>query len=96
METVDGLVTRISRLALHNIGLDEINRYIESVQAVNTDDVQKFGNKLDAKSSAIIIVGNSKLFLGELQKRYPNVEVIPYPELDLNTKDLRKKKVGHH
>jgi zinc protease len=93
LETVNGLVGQVASLALHGLSLDEINRYINSVQAISTADVQKFaGTRLDAKTSNIIIVGNAKLFLPELQKKYPNVEVIPVSELDLNTALLRKKK----
>ena len=92
LETVNGLVGQVASLALHGLSLDEINRYINSVQAISTEDVQKFaGTRLDAKTSNIIIVGNAKLFLPELQKKYPNVEVIPMSELDLNTALLRKK-----
>ena len=92
LETAGGLVGQIASLALHGLGLDEINRYINNVQAIGTADVQKFaGTRLDAKTSNIIIVGNAKLFLPELQKKYPNVEVIPVTELDLNTALLRKK-----
>jgi zinc protease len=93
LETVNGLVSQVASLALHGLSLDEINRYINNVQAINTADVQKFaGTRLDAKTSNIIIVGNAKLFLPELEKKYPNVEVIPVTELDLNTALLRKKK----
>ena len=92
LETVDGVVSQIAALASYGIGLDEINRFINSVQAIGPQDVQKFaGTRLDAKTSNIIIVGNAKLFLPELQKKYPNVEVIPMSELDLNTALLRKK-----
>lgn len=93
LETVNGLVSQVAGLALHGLSLDEINRYINNVQAISTADVQKFaGTRLDAKTSNIIIVGNAKLFLPELEKKYPNVEVIPVTELDLNTALLRKKK----
>jgi zinc protease len=92
LETVNGLVSRISSLALHGLSLDEINHFIENVQLINSSDVEKFARtKLDAKSSDIIIVGNSKVFLSELQKRYGNVEVIPFSQLDLNTRLLRRK-----
>jgi zinc protease len=92
LETAGGLVGQIASLALHGLGLDEINRYINNVQAIGTADVQKFaGTRLDAKTSNIIIVGNAKLFLPELQKKYSNVEVSPVTELDLNTALLRKK-----
>jgi zinc protease len=92
LETVNGLVGQVASLALHGLSLDEINRYINSVQAISTADIQKFaGTRLDAKSSNIIIVGNAKLFLPELQKKYKDVEVIPVADLDLNTALLRKK-----
>jgi len=92
LETVNGLVTQIGTLALYGLSLDEINRYITNVQAITTGDVQKFADaKLDAKTSNIIIVGNAKAFLTALQKQFPNVEVIPITELDLNTALLRKK-----
>ena len=93
LETVNGLVSQVAGLALHGLSLDEINSYINNVQSIKTEDVQKFaGTRLDAKTSNIIIVGNAKLFLPELEKKYPNVEVIPVTELDLNTALLRKKK----
>ena len=93
LETAGGLVGQVGSLALYGMGLDEINRYINNVQAISTADIQKFaGTRLDAKTANIIIVGNAKAFLPELQKKYPNVEVIPVTELDLNTALLRKKK----
>ena len=93
LETAGGLVGQIGSLALYGMGLDEINRYINNVQAITTADIQKFaGTRLDAKTSNIIIVGNAKAFLPELQKKYPNVEVIPVAELDLNSALLMRKK----
>jgi len=92
LETANGLVGQVGSLALYGIGLDEINRYINNVQTISTADIQKFaGTRLDAKTSNIIIVGNAKAFLPELQKKYPNAEVIPVAQLDLNTALLRKK-----
>ena len=92
LETATGLVSQVASLALHGMGLDEINRYINNVQAITPSDIQKFADtRLDAKTSNIIIVGNAKAFLAELQKKYPNVEVIPVGALDLNTALLRKK-----
>ncbi len=92
LETGGGLVAQVASLAVFGLSLDEINRYIDNVQAVGTADIQKFaGARLDAKSSNIIIVGDAKAFLPELQKHYANVEVIPVSEMDLNTALLRKK-----
>ena len=95
LETAGGLVAQVGTLALYGMSLDEINRYINNVQSITTADIEKFaGTRLDAKTSNIIIVGNAKAFLPELQKKYPNVEVIPLAELDLNTALLRKKQAG--
>lgn len=95
LETVNGLVGAVGALAFHGLSLDEINRYINNVEAIGPADIQKFaGARLDAKSSNIIIVGNAKAFLPELQKKYPNVEVIPVSELDLNTALLKKKQAA--
>jgi zinc protease len=92
LETVSGLVAQVSSLALYGLPLDEINHYIQNVQTINTADVQKFaGSRLDAKGANIIIVGNAKQFLPALTKSFPNVEVIPVAELDLNSASLRKK-----
>jgi zinc protease len=93
LETVNGLVGQVGSLALYGVALDEINRYIQNVQTITTADVQKFaGTRLDAKGANIIIVGNAKQFLPQLTKQFPNVEVIPVAELDLNSASLRKKK----
>jgi len=95
LETASGLVGQVGALAFHGLSLDEINRYINDVQAISSADVQKFASKtLDAKTSNIIIVGNAKAFLPELQKKYPNVEVIPVSELDLNSASLKKKQAA--
>src|SRR5215470_13683998 len=49
LETASGLVSQIGGLAFHGLSLDEINRYINNVQAINTQDVQKFSTtRLDA------------------------------------------------
>ena len=92
LETIDGLVTQVASLALYGLSLDEINRYINSVQEVTASDVQRLaGTRLDSKGANIVIVGNAKLFLDNLRKQFPQVEVVPMAELDLNQARLRKE-----
>jgi zinc protease len=92
LETTAGLVAQVATLAVYGISFDEINRYIGNVQGITAGDVQRFaGSHLDARATSIVIVGNATEFLPELRKKYPQVEVIPMAELDLNTALLRKK-----
>jgi len=92
LETSSGLVAQVASLAVYGISFNEINRYIGNVQGITAGDVQRFAaSHLDAKTTSIIIVGNAKQFLPELRKKYPQVEVIPMAELDLNSALLRKK-----
>jgi zinc protease len=92
LETAAGLVSQVATLAVYGIDFNEINRYIGNVQGINAADVQKFaGAHLEAKTTSVVIVGNAKEFLPELKQKYPQVEVIPMAELDLNVALLRKK-----
>ena len=95
LETTEGLVGQVASLALYGLSLDEINRYIASVQAVTPAQIQKFaGSRLGASDAAIVIVGDAKDFIEPLRKQFPNVEVIKREELDLNTPTLRKTPGG--
>jgi zinc protease len=93
LETAGGLVSQVATLALYGLSFDEINSYINNVQSITAKDVQGFaGSRLDARAANVIIVGDAKKFLPELQKQYKNVEVIPVADLDLNIAQLRKTK----
>lgn len=90
-ETTEGLVGQFGSLALQGISLDEINRYVANVQAIKAADVKSFASShLSADSTSVIIVGDGKKFLPDLQKQFANVEVIPAAQLDLNSASLRK------
>jgi zinc protease len=91
LETTEGIVGQVAQLALYGLSLDEINRYIASVQAVTPAQIQKFaGSRLGAADASIVIVGDAKEFIEPLRKQFPNVEVIKREELDLNTGSIRK------
>lgn len=92
LELTDGLVAQIGSLALYGLNLGHTNTYITDVRSVTAGDVQKFAaTRLDPKQASIIIVGNSKTFMEELRKQFPNVEIIPHTELDLGGANLRKR-----
>jgi zinc protease len=91
VETTGGVVGQFGSLAMYGLPLDEINRYIGSVQAIKAADVKSFAaSRLNADSTSVVIVGNAKEFLPALQKQFSNVEVIPVADLDLNSAGLKK------
>jgi predicted Zn-dependent peptidase len=64
---------------------------VGTVQAVKAADVKDFAAKhLNIDSTSVIVVGDAKKFLPALQKEFPQVEVIPVGELDLNNASLRR------
>ncbi|MBC8122309.1 MAG: insulinase family protein [Gemmatimonadaceae bacterium] len=87
LQTIDGLVARVGALALYNIPLTELNFYIQDVEAVKPVEVQRFATTQLGPSS-LIIVGNARLFLADLRKRFWKVEVVPFEQLDLGRADL--------
>ena len=93
LETTSGIVNRLSALALHNLPLADINRFISGVQAVTAADVRKFaGTHLAANEVNLVVAGDAKQFLEPLRKQFGDVEVIPVTELDLTSPSLRVRK----
>jgi zinc protease len=93
LETTSGIVNRVSALALHDLPLADINRYISGVQAVTAEEVRKFaGTNLGAQDVNVVIAGDAKQFLEPLQRQFPDVEVIPVADLDLASPTLRVRK----
>jgi zinc protease len=91
METTSGVVNQFASLAMYGVPLDEINHYVANVQAIKPADVKSFAaSRINADSTSVVIVGNAKEFLPELQKQFPKVEVISASDLDLNSASLKK------
>src|SRR6266566_2604185 len=91
LETTGGLVAQVSSLAIYGVNFDQINQFVSSVQAVKAADVKSFAaTNLNIDSTRIIVVGDARKFLPELQKQFPQVEVIKANELDLNSATLRR------
>lgn len=93
LETIGGLVGQVSSLAIYGVSFDQINQFIGKVEAVKPEEVKAFAaTYLNADSTSLIVVGDAKKFLPALQKAFPQVEVIPVAEFDLNSASLRRPK----
>ncbi|AGY60014.1 M16 family metallopeptidase [Gloeobacter kilaueensis] len=88
LETIDGLVAQVGRLALYGLPLEDINRYIPSTEAVSPEQIQQFATAHLKDNLSLVLVGNAKLFLPQLQKQFPALEVIPFAKLDLGQANL--------
>jgi zinc protease len=90
LETTGGLVGQVSSLAIYGVSFDQINQFVGSVEAVKAQDVKDFAAKhLNIDSTSVIVVGDARKFLPDLQKAFPQVEVIKASELDLNSPTLK-------
>lgn len=90
LETVDGLGGWIANLALYDLPMSELAEYAGRVNAVTAEEVQAAaGRVLSVDGTSLVIVGDASLFIDDLRAAYPNVEVIPLTDLNLDAAALR-------
>ncbi|MDQ3283691.1 MAG: insulinase family protein [Acidobacteriota bacterium] len=92
LETTGGIVDRISTLALYELPLAEINRYISGVQNVSASQVREFASANLGSGTNVVVVGNAQQIVEPLRKQFTDVEVISVNELDLASPTLRVRK----
>lgn len=90
LERQAGLVSRVASLALYGLPLTDIQHYVGDVQAITPAQVQEFagGHFGDAN---VVIVGDVKKFGDAFRKAFPDAEIIPLAQLDLDSPTLRKQ-----
>ncbi|MBW8303885.1 MAG: insulinase family protein, partial [Brevundimonas sp.] len=90
LETVDGLGGFIASLALYDLPMSELAAYAGNVRAVTPEQIESaFARHLPGSEASLVIVGDAAQFLEALRAKYPDVEVIPLTELDLDRGALR-------
>jgi zinc protease len=90
LETQAGLVSRVASLALYGLPLTDIQHYVSNVQAVTPEQVQQFAGGHFGDTD-VVIVGDVSKFGDEFKKRFPDAELIPLAQLDLDSPALKKK-----
>ena len=90
IQTNNGMAARLRGLYLYNLSPDELNSYMNKVQGVSDEEIKKFAAD-NLRGGDMIIVGDAKMFMDDLQKRFSNqtIEVIKASDLDLNSTTLR-------
>lgn len=91
LQTNNGLAARIRDLYVYGLDPSLLNSFIGDVGKVGDEDVRAFA-KSNLTGGDIIIVGDAKLFIDDLTKRFPNrtIEVIKADDLDFGSPTLRK------
>jgi zinc protease len=86
----DGLASYLSNIALQGVDLNEINRYSPNVEAVTADQVKAMAAEvLDPSRATLVIAGDAKAFGAALKAKYPQAEIIPVDQLNLDSATLR-------
>ncbi len=90
-ENVDGLAEKLVELYTFGLSTDELNTYRTGIRNVSAEQAKNFA-AANFNGGDIIIVGDAKIFMDDLKKRFPNqkIEIIPASDLDLNRNDLRR------
>ncbi|QQS42059.1 MAG: insulinase family protein [Acidobacteriota bacterium] len=93
LQTNNGLAARVRDLYVFGLQPGHLNSYVSDVEKVTGLQIRKFAAE-NLLGGDLIIVGDAKLFLDDLTKRFPNrtIEVIKASNLDLNSSDLRSSR----
>jgi zinc protease len=90
LETTEEYAGLLGNLALYQVEMDEVGRYVGAVSAVTPAQIQAAGRDVfDPTQASIVIAGDASIFLEALRAKYPNVEVIKASDLNLDSASLR-------
>ncbi len=83
IETPEGLIGALAEFALYGIPLDELERYSDSILAIDAEDVRQFAGAHIIPDPTIILVGDTGIYANELGAFADDVRIIPAADLDL-------------
>ena len=92
LETDLGFASQIASLAVFNLPLETLDKFIPAINAVTTKDLTAFAEKYLVPPSSLVIVGKASTFIDPLKKNFSETRVIPQSKLDLNRADLVRQK----
>jgi zinc protease len=88
LETTAGLAAQVGNLALYDVDLAQIGRYIARVQAVTPAQVQAYA-KAHLADAHVVVVGDAAQFGAALKQAHPDVPVLQADTLDLDSASLQ-------
>ncbi|MBV8354492.1 MAG: insulinase family protein [Candidatus Eremiobacteraeota bacterium] len=84
LETTDGLINALGDYALHNIPLDELERYTARIEAIEPAQIAAFAGTYVVPDTCTVLVGDASRFAGDLSRLAPETRIIPFADLDLD------------
>lgn len=89
-ETTGGIAGLIGGYVIDDVPLSELKNYAARIEGVDPAAVQAAAAKLlDPAAASIVVVGDSKLFIDDLRKAYPALELIAASALKLDSPTLK-------
>jgi zinc protease len=90
-ETSGGLGGMLANLLQQGMSPSEVARFVANMEAVTPEGASAAATRLvGADRATLVIVGDSAKFIDKLRAVRPDVEVIRFDELDLDSPTLRK------
>ena len=88
LETTAGLAAQVGDLAVYDLDLADIGRYIQRVQAVTPAQVQAYA-KAHLGDARVVVVGDAAQFGDALKQAHPQVQVLASDAIDLDAPALQ-------
>ena len=90
VETTGGLADILGDYVVEGVPLAELGRFSGDINTVSAEAVQTAAAQLfDPHAASIVVVGDSRLFIDDLRKAYPDLELIPASDLELGSPTLK-------
>lgn len=90
-ETSGGLGSALASLLQQGLPPSEVGRFVANMESVTPEGASAAAARLvGADRATLVIVGDSSKFIDQLRAVRPDVEVIRFDELDLDSTTLRK------
>ncbi|WP_375396953.1 M16 family metallopeptidase [uncultured Sphingomonas sp.] len=89
-ETTGGIAGILGDYVIENVPLSELKAYTPTIAGIDAATVRRVASRLlDPANASVIVVGDAKLFIDDLRKKYPDVQVIPASTINLDSATLR-------
>ena len=89
-ETTSGIANILGDYVIEDVPLSELKAFTPKIDGIDPAAVQRISQRLlDPAGASIVVVGDAKLFLDDLRKKYPAVEVIAADKVNLDSATLK-------